>query len=152
MAKTVIVSEPTIVQLVEAYASMAAWYYQMSAVLREVGAGVHPPTDAQRQAYAQQMALHFPEIAHVAKGVTAPRAYVPPPVVEAPAEVKENEGVEVAAPPEDHLDTPAMLPREEPAPAPEPAAPADVAPADVAPADVAPPPMVDPSKVKYEEE
>lgn len=145
MAKTVIVSESTIVHLVEAYASMAAWYYQMSAVLRDVGAGVHPPTDAQRAAYAQQMALHFPEVAHVAKGVTAPRPYVPPPVVEAPAEVKENEGVEISKPPADHLETPAMIPQE---PGPEPAPDPAPAPSDVP----APPPMVDPSKVKYDDD
>ncbi len=122
VAKTVIVSDETVRQLIEAYASMAAWFYQMSEVLRSAGMGVEPPSDAQRRAYVAQAAGLFPEVAAVASGLTAPRAYIPPPAIAAPTSVTENEGVEIKAPP------------------------ADLPPVDAGPA---PPPMVDPNKVRY---
>ncbi|MEM9692997.1 MAG: hypothetical protein AAGA56_10660 [Myxococcota bacterium] len=140
MAGTVILSEETVRQLLEAHASRAAWYYQMAAVLRDVGAGVHPPTDEQRTAYLNAAGQHFRELQATIQQMGTPRPYVPPPVVTLPAEIKENEGVEVSAAPPDHIPTPdhiappsAAAP---PASAPEPA--------------LAPPPMVDPSAVKYE--
>lgn len=150
MAKTVIVSDETIRQLLEAHASLAAWYYQMAGALRDAGLGVQPPSDDQRRAFVKQAGQHFPEIAAVAQGLENPRPYVPPPVVPAPASVTENEGVEIAPPPEDHVAAPQMIAQPEPSPAsiaPEPSAPEPAPPAgDVPP----PPPMVDPSKVKYD--
>ena len=114
---------------------------------------MEPPTDDQRRAFVQQLGQHFPELAAAAADVTAPRPYVPPPVVPAPAKVVENEGVKVAAPPKNWQATPAMVPGEEPA-APSPPADQGASSASEAPAsggDVPPPPpMVDPSKVKYE--
>ncbi len=147
--KTVIVSDETIRQLLEAHASMAAWYYQMAEALRDAGVGVHPPADARRKAYIQQLATHYPELAAIAQAIDAPRPYVPPPVVDAPAEVKENEGVEVKPPPENHLETPAMIRSEAPADPPPPVEAPSAAPP--ATSDVPPPPaIVDPNKVKYE--
>jgi hypothetical protein len=162
VAKTVILSEETVRSLIEAHASLAAWYYQMSEALRQAGAGVEPPTDEQRKAFVAQMGQHFPELAGATAEVTAPRPYVPPPVVPAPAKVVENEGVTVPEPPKDYQATPPPVAgagggdKTEPADD-TPAAvglPPGEAPAPEAPAsseDVpAPPPMVDPSKVKYE--
>lgn len=156
MPKTVIVSDETIRQLLEAHASMAAWYYQMAEALRDAGVGVQPPSDARRKAYVVQLATHYPELAAVAHAIDAPRPYVPPPVVDAPAEVKENEGVEVKPPPENHLETPAMVQTDAPAASNE-ANPSGTPPAASAPATsdgpsaVPPPPaIVDPNKVKYE--
>jgi hypothetical protein len=151
VAKTVILSDDTIRQLIEAHASMAAWYYQMSDALRDAGVAVEPPSDAQRKAYVAQMAGHFPEIALVAHEVGDPRPYVPPPVIAAPTEVKENEGVELAPPPQDMITTPAMVKQPEAEHASAQAAPpaADGGSAGGAAAPP-PPPIVDPSKVKYE--
>ncbi|MEZ4444082.1 MAG: hypothetical protein R3B72_33730 [Polyangiaceae bacterium] len=150
MAKTVIVSDETVRALIEAHASLAAWYYQMADALRQAGAGVHPPSDEQRRAYAQAMAQHFPEIAAVVAEVQHPRPYVPPPVVAAPTKVVENEGISAAAPPADHLATPARVPG-----APEPQVvqgqPSQPQPESSPPAGgPAPPAFVDPTKVKYE--
>jgi len=149
VAKTVIVSDETIRRLIEAPASMAAWYYQMSDALRNAGAGVAPPSDAMRKAYVAAFAQHFPELAHVAQTISEPQAYVPPPAVPIPAQVVENEGIVVAPPPDDHLATPDMIAGAEPAPAPPPAAPEQPqqAPAAELPA---PPAIVDPTKVKYD--
>ena len=157
VAKTVILSEETVRSLIEAHASLAAWYYQMSDALREAGAGVEPPTDDQRRAFVAQLGQHFPELAAAAAEVTAPRAYVPPPVVPAPAKVVENEGVQLSEPPKDWQATPARVPGEEPKISEAPSgATSDAAsrPTSEAPAsggDIPPPPpIVDPTKVKYE--
>lgn len=147
--KTVIVSDETIRQLLEAHASMAAWYYQMAEALRDAGVGVHPPSDARRKAYIQQLATHYPELSAVAQSIDMPRPYVPPPVVDAPAQVKENEGIEVKPPPENHLETPAMIRSEAPAESPPPVETPSASPP--ATSEVPPPPaIVDPNKVKYE--
>jgi hypothetical protein len=122
VAKTVIVTDETVRQLIEAYASMAAWFYQMSEVLRRANLGVEPPSDGQRAAYVAQVASLFPEVSAVAQTLKAPRPYIPPPAIAAPVSVTENEGVEIKAPP------------------------ADLPQADLGPA---PPPMVDPNKVRY---
>ena len=123
VAKTVIVSDDTARQLIEAYASMAAWYYKMAQALREAGVSVEPPSDAQRLGFVAAFGQHFPELAHLAKTIDAPRAYLPPPIVEAPAEVVENADIVATALP----------------------------PADPSDAKSPPPPaIVDPNKVKYE--
>ena len=146
VAKTVILSDETVRSLIEAHASLAAWYYQMSDALRQAGAGVEPPTDDQRRAFVAQLGQHFPELAAAAAEVTAPRAYVPPPVVPAPAKVVENEGVQVSEPPKDWQATPARVAGEEPAVSEAPAeVPAAQRPTSEAPAsggDIPPPPPI----------
>lgn len=156
---TVIVSDETIMNLIEAHASMAAWYYQMSDALRQAGATATPPTDEQRKAYVDQLAHHFPELSAVARSITVARPYVPPPAIPAPTQVVENEGVTTPAPPENHIAAPAMIATASPEPpAPTPAAEAAAAAHDPAPpmsGGAAPPPppiIVDPSKVKYDED
>lgn len=155
---TVIVSDETIRSLIEAHASMAAWYYQMSDALREAGATATAPTDDQRRAYVAQIGQHFPELAAAAEKITAPRPYIPPPAIPAPAEVVENEGVTIAEPPKDHIDAPEMVPSAAPAPEAPPEIPqappaggAGSEPPKSTAAPPPPPPMVDPSKVKYED-
>lgn len=154
---TVIVSDETIMNLIEAHASMAAWYYQMSDALRQAGATPTPPTDEQRKAYVAQVAHHFPELGAVARSITAPRPYVPPPAIPAPTHVVENEGVITPAPPENHIAAPAMIPTAAaPEPVPVAEAAAATAPESSPPMSSAapppPPPIVDPSKVKYDED
>jgi hypothetical protein len=131
--------------LIEAHASLSAWFYQMTDALRAAGIGVEAPSDAQRRRFVEQVAVHFPEIAEVAARIDVPRPYMPPPALSAPAEVRENEGVEVKPPPADLVSTPARVPALDGASPREGEAPpvSNQAPP-------APPAIVDPSKVKYE--
>lgn len=78
MMRTVIVSGETLAQLVEAHASMAAWYYELWRVARE-GGPVRTPDDATRRAFLERMAVDFPEIAATARSIETPRLYIPPP-------------------------------------------------------------------------
>jgi len=133
MGKNVIVSEETVRDLLEAHASLSAWYYELWAALRAANAAAHPPDDAARAAFVERLATEFPEIAAVARTIQAPRMYVPAPpparsVVPPPVAASETAAVVEPAP--------ARLREIESAPPP----------ADTAPA---PPPMVDPSAVKY---
>ncbi len=99
MAKTVIVGDDTVRELIEAYASLSAWFYQMSDALRQGGVGCEPPSEAHRRAYVAQLAVTYPELSAVAAGLTAPRPFLPPPVIAAPFAAVENEGVELKPPP-----------------------------------------------------
>lgn len=78
MSRTVIVSGETLGQLLEAHASMAAWYYELWRVIRE-GGPVRTPDEATRRAFVTRLASDFPEIATAARAIEAPRVYVPPP-------------------------------------------------------------------------
>jgi hypothetical protein len=151
---TVILSDETVKHLLEAHASMAAWYYQMADALRRANAGVEPPSEAQRRAFVVQLGQHFPELGQVAQKLTNPRPYVPPPAMPAPASVMENEGVTVPAPPPDHIATPERIPTAGQRAAPPPSAPPPSTPPDPgAQGSVLPPPppmIVDPTKVRYE--
>lgn len=99
MAKTAIVSEDTVRELLESYASLSAWFYQMSDAMRRAGVGCDEPTEAHRLAYVTQLASAYPELGGIAAGLTAPRPFVPPPVFVGPVTVVENAGVAVPAPP-----------------------------------------------------
>jgi len=83
MSRTVIVSGDTLSQLIEAHASMAAWYYELWRVVRE-GGSVRPPDQATLAAFVARVASDFPEIAASASAITSPRLYVPPPPAIAP--------------------------------------------------------------------
>lgn len=78
MSRTVILSGETLAQLMEAHASMAAWFYELSRVIRE-GGPVRTPDEATRLAFLGRLAADFPEIASVARAIENPRVYVPPP-------------------------------------------------------------------------
>jgi hypothetical protein len=137
MGKNIIVSEETIRGLLEAHASLSAWYYELSGALRAAHAGARTPDDATRAAFVERLAVDFPEVAAVARSIKVPRMFVPPP----PAYRAPPPGSE-----------PALEPLAAPAAA-EPAA-AELAPA-AAPtgspvtSGVAPPPLVNPAQVKY---
>lgn len=79
MGKNVIVSEETIRDLLEAHASLSAWYYELWAALRAANASAKPPDDAARAAFVERLGSDFPELAAVAKQIRVPRAFVPSP-------------------------------------------------------------------------
>jgi hypothetical protein len=163
MGKNVIISEQTVRDLLEAHASLSAWYYELWAAIRG-GTTPHPPDDAARTAFVERLATDFPEIASVARAIQVPRMFVPPPpsfaVPSAAGSAAEPPGGDAAAPP----------PQVAPAPVEEAASPApavssiavsnavldaapvstpEAAPEAASPA-IAPPPFVVPSQVKYE--
>jgi hypothetical protein len=154
VARPLIVSQDTVCSLLEAHASLAAWYYKLADALRAKGEGVEPPDEAERLAYLQQIGAHFPEVAEVARTIQHPRPYLPPPAVLAAPAV-------VAAPPVPNAETGPALPA---MPALVPGAPRAGMVAEAEPATPAqsgagagssappppPPPLVDPSKVKYD--
>ncbi len=76
--RTVIVSESTLSQLLEAHASMAAWHYELWRALRD-GTPPKTPDEPTRRAFLARLAEDFPEIAQTARAIDAPRLYVPPP-------------------------------------------------------------------------
>jgi hypothetical protein len=84
MAKNIIVSEETVRDLLEAHASLSAWYYELWSALRAAGASARSPDDAARSAFVERLATDFPEIAAVARTITVPRMFVPPPPALAP--------------------------------------------------------------------
>jgi hypothetical protein len=79
MGKNVIVSEETIRDLLEAHASLSAWYYELSAALREANAVASTPDEDKRAAFVERLSIDFPEVAQIARSITVPRMYVPPP-------------------------------------------------------------------------
>jgi hypothetical protein len=83
MSRTVILSAETVGAMIEAHASMAAWYYALWRALSE-GKPVAPPDDATRLAFVARLTADFPELAGAAASITAPRMYVPPPPLVAP--------------------------------------------------------------------
>jgi hypothetical protein len=85
MGKNVIVSEETIRDLLEAHASLSAWYYELWGALRASGGTARPPDDAARSAFVERLASDFPEVAQVARSIRIPRAFVPAPVAIAAA-------------------------------------------------------------------
>jgi hypothetical protein len=78
MSRTVILSSDTLSSLLEAHASMAAWYYELWSAQRE-GRAPAPPSEAVRKAHLERVASEFPEVAAQARAIVAPRLYVPAP-------------------------------------------------------------------------
>lgn len=83
MGRTVIISSETLGMLLEAHASMAAWYYELARAMRE-GTPASTPDDATRKAFLARLAQDFPEIASAAQAIENPRVYIPPPPAIAP--------------------------------------------------------------------
>jgi hypothetical protein len=148
MGRNVIVSEETVRDLLEAHASLSAWYYELWAALRAANASARTPDDAARAAFVERLTGEFPEVSAVARTIRVPRLYVPAP----PRAQSSGPGLDGGHPP-----TPGPGP-DEPATLVEPAQarvrerPDEVG-AAAAPATVndapAPPPMVDPKSVRY---
>ncbi len=142
MGKNVIVSEETVRDLLEAHASLSAWYYELSSALRAANAVAATPDDAKRAAFVERLATDFPEIAQVARSIKVPRMYVPPPpAVSQVVSPARGEAASLVEPAASHA-------RElEPAPPSPVAAPA--APPPEAPASPQMPALVDRSKLKF---
>lgn len=119
VAKTVILGGETARDLLEAYASLAAWFYQMSDAMRRGEAGCEPPSAAHRRAYLTHLASTYPELGAIIDTIEEPRPYLPPPVLVGPVAVVENPTSSTAAQ--------KALPADEPPP----------------------PAVVDPDRVKY---
>jgi hypothetical protein len=144
MGRNVIVSEETVRDLLEAHASLSAWYYELWAALRAVNATAASPDDAARAAFVERLAVDFPEVAAIARSLQTPRLYVPAPPP-ARAGHADPRPPDLSAVPLS-LDEPATL--IEPAPARVRGAtdrPAEKT-SDLPP----PPPLVDPGSVKYD--
>ena len=59
MGKNIIVSEETIRDLLEAHASLCAWYYELSAGLRAANGAARTPDDATRAAFVAVSYTHL---------------------------------------------------------------------------------------------
>ena len=128
MGKTVILSEETVRDLLEAHATLSAWYYELWASVRAANGTARAPDDATRAAFVERLATDFPEAATVARSIKVPRMFVPAPLgMGSPASRAAPSVVAASAPA-----------AEPPAAAPDPA-----------PAGLAPPPFVNPGAVKY---
>jgi hypothetical protein len=79
MAKTRIVSENTLRDLLEAHASLSAWYYELSRALRAANGVAQTPDDRARTAFVARLAQDFPELSEVVETIGVPRMFVPPP-------------------------------------------------------------------------
>lgn len=79
MGKNVILPEQTVRDLLEAYASLAAWYYQLWGAVRSANGTAEPPSEQARAAFIARLAQDYPEIAALARTITEPRPFVPPP-------------------------------------------------------------------------
>jgi hypothetical protein len=148
---TLIVSRDTISSLLEAHASMAAWYYQLSNALRAAGVSVEPPDEPLRLAFVQQIGTHFPDLGEVARTIAHPRPYIPPPAfVPPPGEGPDAEptAARAAEPPAVSAPPVALEPEIGTAAVPGPIS--DVPPSTPPHGAVPPPPLVDPKKVRYE--
>ncbi|WP_437777558.1 hypothetical protein [Sorangium sp. So ce1097] len=148
MGKNIIVSEDTIRDLLEAHASLSAWYYELWSALRVAKASASAPDDAARAAFVERMAASFPEVASIARSIRVPRMFVPPPPAVSIPPAATAEPVEEA--PTAVEPAPARL-RELQAPKSQPGSDAASEPAPApAQAAIAPPPLVVPSTVKYD--
>jgi hypothetical protein len=86
MGRNVIVSEETVRELLEAHASLSAWYYELWSALRAANGTARSPDDAARAAFAERLGAEFPELASVARAIKVPRLYVPAPPTAHPGE------------------------------------------------------------------
>ena len=170
MGKTIIVSEETIRDLLEAHASLSAWYYELWAGLRAANAAAHAPDDAARAAFVERLSADFPELAAVAKQIRVPRLYVPaPPAYATPSASPSNIPGALPPPPPPPggsgalslgalppLPVPLPLPAFEGLPAPPPPSEEPITLMEPSQARVRessgavpPPPMINPGSVKY---
>jgi hypothetical protein len=99
MGKNIIVSEDTVRDLLEAHASLSAWYYELWAALRRANATANAPDDASRAAFVERIAADFPEIASIARSIRVPRMFVPPPPAVGPPPAAPSNEPETAVEP-----------------------------------------------------
>lgn len=79
MARTVILSEDTLRALLEANASLCAWYHEFVRASREQ-TPVSTPGDVTRKAFLDRFAVEHPEVASTVSQMQVPPVYVPPPL------------------------------------------------------------------------
>lgn len=79
MPRTVILSEETLRALLEANASLAAWYHEFVRASREQ-TPVNTPGDVTRKAFLDRLAVEHPEVAALVSTMQVPPVYVPPPL------------------------------------------------------------------------
>ncbi|AKT43421.1 hypothetical protein [Chondromyces crocatus] len=84
MGKNVIVSEETLRDLLEAHASLSAWYYVLWNALRRAGGTANAPDGSERAAFLERIAQEYPELAAMARSLGEPRMFVPAPPSVAP--------------------------------------------------------------------
>jgi hypothetical protein len=85
MGRNIIVSEETVRELLEAHASLSAWYYELWSALRATNGAARTPDDAARAAFVERLAADFPELASVARTIEVPRMFVPAPPAAPPS-------------------------------------------------------------------
>jgi hypothetical protein len=142
--------------LLEAHASLSAWYYELSAALRAAQGTARSPDDQARAAFVERLAQDFPEVAAVARTIRVPRMFVPPPPAMATRPLEDNTGDEQSTliePAQARFRTTGSNPPVDGDAADDAVAGRAATPGPAAgappPAAAAPPPPVDPSKVKY---
>jgi hypothetical protein len=134
MGKTVILAEQTVRDLLEAYASLAAWYYQLWSAVRDGSGGPEAPSEEARAAFLQRLAQDYPELAQVARSIPAPRPFLPPPPpLPAPYAELDRQSEEIATIVEPAPARQRELSSTQPPPS----------------GEVTPPPMVPPGSVRY---
>lgn len=79
MPRTVILSEETLRALLEANASLCAWYHEFVRASREQ-TPVSTPGDVTRKAFLDRLAVEHPELAATVSQMQVPAVYVPPPL------------------------------------------------------------------------
>lgn len=154
MGKNVILPEQTVRDLLEAYASLAAWYYQLWGALRSGSNTTDPPEEAARVAFLRRLSQDYPELAALARGIPSPRMFVPPPpALPAPyadLDKSTEEPTTLVEPAPARLrEMKASDPPDPFAPSPQPPSFPGAPGASATPAGVAPPPFVAPGTVKY---
>jgi hypothetical protein len=92
MPRTVILSEETLRALLEANASLAAWYHEFVRASREQ-TPVQTPGDVTRKAFLDRLATEHPEVAALVSQMGTPSVFVPPPLAFAPTSVVHSQQV-----------------------------------------------------------
>jgi hypothetical protein len=112
MGRTVILSEETLRSLLEANASMSAWYHEFVRASREQ-TPVAAPSDETRKAFLDRIALDLPEVASVVRELKTCRMFVPPPLSYNPRatipDTSYHAGATPPAPQEPGVDRPPLV-------------------------------------------
>jgi hypothetical protein len=102
VARTFIVSEEALRELLEAHGSLASSYYELWRAVQAPGTPVREPPVALRAAYVAELGRRHAELRPLSESLTAPRFFVPPPI-HLPASAE-------AAPPPPEAATPQVEP------------------------------------------
>jgi hypothetical protein len=92
MAKTLTLSEETVRELVEAHATLSAWFLVLHRAVQTAGGTVRAPTDAERRACLERMAIDYPDVAEVVLAVEVPKLFRPRPLESPRADSDPSDG------------------------------------------------------------